>query len=121
MVLKLRYGAPDGWERAKCKNIEVNQGYDPFFDEEEEAMDFCNGEFDNSPCPIRNECLLYALTNNERYGVWGGMSEIGRKAIRKRYPLQGKQPRGEWEWQSQADALEGINLKDLLEEDDEEE
>lgn len=24
-------------------------------------------------CPIIKECLLYAITNNEEYGVWGGL------------------------------------------------
>ena len=23
-------------------------------------------------CPIMMQCLLYAITNNETYGVWGG-------------------------------------------------
>lgn len=25
-------------------------------------------------CPVRNECLEYALTNRERFGIWGGLS-----------------------------------------------
>jgi WhiB family redox-sensing transcriptional regulator len=35
-------------------------------------------------CPVRNECLEYALTHNERYGVWGGLSERERRQLRRR-------------------------------------
>ena len=27
-----------------------------------------------SECPVIQECLEYALGNNERYGIWGGKS-----------------------------------------------
>lgn len=29
-------------------------------------------------CPVREECLTWALTNDEQYGVWGGLSETER-------------------------------------------
>jgi WhiB family redox-sensing transcriptional regulator len=35
-------------------------------------------------CPITEECLQYALENNERYGIWGGQSEHQRRQILKR-------------------------------------
>jgi WhiB family transcriptional regulator, redox-sensing transcriptional regulator len=37
-------------------------------------------------CPIRLECLEYALTNNERYGVWGGLTERERVSLLRRHP-----------------------------------
>ena len=121
MVLRLRYPAPDGWRDAKCKDMPVSRDYDPFFqDDPSDAEDFCNGEFDSVPCPIRHECLLFALTNNEKSGVWGGSNEITRKAIRKRWPLKGKEPRPEWTWLSEEDALDGLDLKELRAELEEE-
>jgi WhiB family redox-sensing transcriptional regulator len=32
---------------------------------------------------VRAKCLEYALDNNEQYGVWGGKSEVERRAMRK--------------------------------------
>ncbi|MBO0872646.1 MAG: WhiB family transcriptional regulator [Pseudonocardia sp.] len=35
-------------------------------------------------CEVRQECLEYALANDERFGIWGGLSERERRALRKR-------------------------------------
>jgi len=34
-------------------------------------------------CPIRSACLDYALDHDERFGVWGGLSEKERLEIRR--------------------------------------
>jgi WhiB family redox-sensing transcriptional regulator len=38
-------------------------------------------------CPVRHECLEYAMTNGERYGIWGGTTEQERRRIRRRRRL----------------------------------
>lgn len=35
-------------------------------------------------CPVKDQCLLYALDNDERFGIWGGLSERERRKLRKR-------------------------------------
>lgn len=35
-------------------------------------------------CPVSSECLEYALTNDERFGVFGGFSERERRRESKR-------------------------------------
>lgn len=35
-------------------------------------------------CTVRSECLDYALANDERFGIWGGLSERERRRLRKR-------------------------------------
>ena|GEM_PF-103303 len=37
-----------------------------------------------SSCTVRAECLEYALANDERFGIWGGLSERERRRLRKR-------------------------------------
>lgn len=34
-------------------------------------------------CPVRRECLEYALSNDERFGVWGGKTERERRRLRR--------------------------------------
>ncbi len=122
MVLRLRDAAPGNWTGAKCLSVDVTSDYDPFFSEDEddikEVVNFCNGEADGVMCPIREQCLLFALTNNERYGVWGGTSEITRKAIRKKFPSKGGKRNTKWQWMSEQDALKGLSREKLLKEDE---
>ena len=33
-------------------------------------------------CQVRDECLEYALTHDERFGIWGGLSERERRRLR---------------------------------------
>ena len=35
-------------------------------------------------CDVRPECLSYALANDERFGIWGGLSERERRRVKKR-------------------------------------
>jgi WhiB family redox-sensing transcriptional regulator len=35
-------------------------------------------------CEVRPQCLQYALANDERFGIWGGLSERERRKLRKR-------------------------------------
>ncbi|MYU47899.1 WhiB family transcriptional regulator [Streptomyces sp. SID7803] len=42
-----------------------------------EAKQLCNA------CEGRQACLEYALDNDERFGVWGGLSEKERERLRR--------------------------------------
>lgn len=132
MVLKLRYLPPNDWRKAKCFGMPVDQSYDPFFRpagdvewDQQDAIDFCNGTVDGRLCPVRTDCLLFALTNNCREGVWGGMSELARAALRKRWQLRsGKEPCPEWRWMNEEDAIALIEpgqRESLLADDEEDE
>lgn len=38
-------------------------------------------------CPVRTACLQWAVEHNERFGVWGGLSERERRLLHP--PLRG--------------------------------
>ena len=42
---------------------------------EHRAKQVCAG------CDVRAECLEQALSNGERYGVWGGMTDLERRRL----------------------------------------
>lgn len=46
-------------------------------------------------CPVKAECLEWALTNREEYGIWGGLSAKERARLRgkKRADATGR-PKG---------------------------
>lgn len=48
-----------------------------------EAKAYCNGSEYVEPCPVRVECLKYALASNERYGIWGGLDEAERRSLKR--------------------------------------
>ena len=62
-------------------------GVDPdlFFPERgastKEAKEVCRG------CVVREDCLEFALSNGEKFGIWGGMSERERRRIRRQRAL----------------------------------
>ena len=35
-------------------------------------------------CDVRQECLEYALAHDERFGIWGGLSELERRRLKRR-------------------------------------
>lgn len=127
MVLKLRVDPPDNWRDAKCLGVvtgphvedeELQILRDPFFEDHDTAKEYCNGEVDGTVCPIRQQCLEFALVNNCREGVWGGMGESARKALRRRWPPETvRDARPEWQYMTDEDALQGVSLDEL--EDDE--
>lgn len=43
-----------------------------------EAKNICNH------CEVREQCLDYALSNDERFGIWGGLSERERRRLKRR-------------------------------------
>jgi WhiB family redox-sensing transcriptional regulator len=35
-------------------------------------------------CDVRGDCLDYALAHDERFGIWGGLSERERRRLKRR-------------------------------------
>ena len=48
---------------------------------EEKERREANAKVICSRCPVRIDCLEYAIRIREPHGVWGGMSEAERRAL----------------------------------------
>ena len=63
-------------ELAACRGADLNL----FFPERGEsagpARQVC------AACPVRQPCLDYAITNRITHGIWGGLTERERRALR---------------------------------------
>jgi WhiB family transcriptional regulator, redox-sensing transcriptional regulator len=75
------YGCADqeqDWqERALCAQTDPEAFFPEKGGSTREAKKICGG------CEVRTECLEYALAHDERFGIWGGLSERERRRIRK--------------------------------------
>jgi WhiB family transcriptional regulator, redox-sensing transcriptional regulator len=78
LLAALTPGMGDWVEQAHCGGVNP----DLFFPERgastRDAKAVCR------VCPVREECLDYALAANERFGIWGGLSERERRAAKRR-------------------------------------
>jgi WhiB family transcriptional regulator, redox-sensing transcriptional regulator len=68
-----------GWqERALCAQTDPEAFFPEKGGSTREAKKVC------LTCEVRDECLEYALMNDERFGIWGGLSERERRKLKKR-------------------------------------
>jgi WhiB family redox-sensing transcriptional regulator len=68
-----------GWqERALCAQTDPEAFFPEKGGSTREAKRVCLS------CEVRVECLDYALANDERFGIWGGLSERERRRVKKR-------------------------------------
>ncbi len=74
-------GEPDEheWqERALCAQTDPEAFFPEKGGSTREAKRICTG------CEVRAECLEYALAHDERFGIWGGLSERERRRHKRR-------------------------------------
>ena len=77
VVVDLLGNAPEWQERALCSQTDPEAFFPEKGGSTREAKKVCLA------CEVRNECLEYALANDERFGIWGGLSERERRRLKK--------------------------------------
>ncbi|HSK90498.1 MAG TPA: WhiB family transcriptional regulator [Euzebyales bacterium] len=76
-------GSVSWQQRGRCRDLDSELFYPPLDSEslnqrharELAAKAVC------AACPVRAECLAWALATDERHGVWGGKNERERQAL----------------------------------------
>src|ERR1700727_3950927 len=74
------FGLPDeaSWqERALCSQTDPEAFFPEKGGSTREAKKICVG------CEVRGACREYALQNDERFGIWGGLSERERRRVKR--------------------------------------
>ncbi len=64
-------------ERALCAQTDPEAFFPEKGGSTREAKKVCLG------CDVRGDCLEYALAHDERFGIWGGLSERERRRLKK--------------------------------------
>ena len=78
MDLTLTPGDEDQWqERALCAQTDPEAFFPEKGGSTREAKRICLG------CEVKDSCLDYALANDERFGIWGGLSERERRRLKR--------------------------------------
>lgn len=81
---RLYVESPEWVESEACSRVDPEL----FFPEKgggvREARKIC------AECPVRIECLAYAIAHDERFGFWGGTSERERRRLNPRRPGRGR-------------------------------
>ena len=67
----------DWQERALCAQTDPESFFPEKGGSTREAKKICTG------CEVRSECLEYALAHDERFGIWGGLSERERRRLKR--------------------------------------
>jgi WhiB family redox-sensing transcriptional regulator len=68
----------DQWqERALCAQTDPEAFFPEKGGSTREAKRICMG------CEVRHACLEYALAHDERFGIWGGLSERERRRLKR--------------------------------------
>ena len=72
-------GTEEQWqERALCAQTDPEAFFPEKGGSTREAKRVCLS------CDVRDDCLESALMNDERFGIWGGLSERERRKLKKR-------------------------------------
>jgi WhiB family redox-sensing transcriptional regulator len=64
-------------DRALCAQTDPEAFFPEKGGSTREAKKICLG------CEVRAECLEYALAHDERFGIWGGLSERERRRLKR--------------------------------------
>jgi len=68
---------PEWQRKAACRG----KGCDPWFATTREAEEAARAVCE--PCPVRRECLAYALGDRTLVGIWAGTDERERRRMRR--------------------------------------
>jgi WhiB family redox-sensing transcriptional regulator len=73
-----RTAVPEWQERGLCAQTDPDAFYPELGKPSAPAKRICRN------CEVQQQCLEFALANNEEFGIWGGTTERERRALKKK-------------------------------------
>jgi WhiB family redox-sensing transcriptional regulator len=75
---------PEPWvQDALCAQTDPEAFFPEKGGSTRDAKRICNGAPGAVGCEVREQCLRYSLERDERFGIWGGLSERERRKLRR--------------------------------------
>lgn len=92
-MLQDRWNEMDWREDAVCRDLNPELFFPigvtgQAVDQIEIAKMYC------SSCPSKDQCLEFAVTTNQEYGVWGGTTEDERRVLRRQWRAANRRTAG---------------------------
>jgi len=75
--MDLDTGPTEWMKEGACRDMDPDLFFPERGESTREAKAVCQ------ECPVRVDCLTYALENSIKHGIWGGLSERERHRIRR--------------------------------------
>lgn len=73
--------------RARCRDVDRRLFFEPEGESAKpRARRVRQAKAVCAECPVRRECLLFALATPEHYGIWGGLTARERATLKHRRP-----------------------------------
>jgi WhiB family transcriptional regulator, redox-sensing transcriptional regulator len=72
------------WQaKAACRGPQARVFFPPSHFERKDEKEFRETSAKGicAQCPVRRECLNYAISIREQHGIWGGLNEIERRHV----------------------------------------
>ena len=73
-------GIPSWQDQALCAEVDTEIFFPEKGGSTREAKQVCRS------CEVRAQCLEFALDRDERFGIWGGVSERERRRLKRGRP-----------------------------------
>jgi len=69
----------ENWRHlSACRDMDTSTFFPATDDDAQQPKAVC------AACPVREECLEYAIATRQDDGVWGGLDETERRRLRRR-------------------------------------
>jgi len=83
-LLPTTWNTEEWRELGSCRTLDTNVFF-PIGQTGEAELAIARAKEVCETCPVSQECLEFAITTNQEYGVWGGHSEEERRIVRRQW------------------------------------